>query len=410
MVLAALAVLVMVAGACGGPAGRSATSTTSGNRTTTTAHGHSTTTSTSAPGTTTTGGGGATGRTVPAGGPVPAGFEPVSFTAVSASDYWLLGTAPCHNPVCTSIVRTTDGGAHFVGLPAPVSPLQGSGSINTLRFADLFDGYAFSQTLTGGSHPFWDTHDGGEHWTEVNLPEVLAFGTGGGYAFVLTGTCPTGSCSNVTLRRSQVSTDDWAPVSEPLGNVALPVDMTVHGTSVWVDGTAPQSGSASPTAQRVLLRSTDAGAHWTRGKSPCFPGLGGSMQATAATVVWAVCPTGMLAAAFRSTNAGATWTRLHTPQMPNSSQLAPADDTTAVLAPGGNTQGLLRTTDGGATFHQVMPPPSQNDFWLFIGFTDASTGSAILSVYTTVAQVSHEQLWRSVDSGVTWKGPVAITQ
>lgn len=411
MVLAAVGVLAvaLAAAACGGPGDNSATSTTSRNGTTTTAHGHSTTTT--KPATTTTGGGGgATGRTVPAGGPVPPGFGPVSFTAVSAGDYWLLGTAPCHNPVCTSIVRTTDGGAHFVGLPAPVSPLQGSGSINTLRFADLFDGYAFSQTLTGGNHPFWDTHDGGEHWSQVNLPEVLAFGTGTGYVYVLTGTCSTNGCTGLALRRSPVSSDNWSPLSVPLGNAILPVDMAVHGSSVWLDVTMPQSGSSSPTAQRVVVRSTDAGAHWTRQKSPCVPGLGGSLEATSAAVVWAVCPTGMMAAAYRSTNAGATWTRLNTPQMPNSSQLAPADDSTAVLAPGGNTQGLLRTADGGASFHQVLAPPSPTDFWTFVGFTDRATGSAILSTYTTAAQVSHGQLWRSVDGGVTWKGPVAIQQ
>ena len=97
--------------------------------------------------------------TVPAGGTVPSGFDPVSFTAVSPSEYWLLGDAPCSNPVCTSIVRTTDGGSHFVGLPAPASPLlEGQGSstgINTLRFADDLDGYAFA-TGSGGrvlGHP-----------------------------------------------------------------------------------------------------------------------------------------------------------------------------------------------------------------------------------------------------------------
>ena len=43
-------------------------------------------------------------------GAVPAGFQPVSFTAVSERDFWLLGTVPCHGGRCTAIVRTTDGG------------------------------------------------------------------------------------------------------------------------------------------------------------------------------------------------------------------------------------------------------------------------------------------------------------
>ena len=104
----------------------------------------------------------------PAGGPVPSGFDPLSFTAISADQYWLLGEAPCSNPVCTSIVRTTDGGAHFVGLPAPTAPITTTGGgINTLRFADTLDGYAFA---TGPGGEFWDTHDGGEQWVAAGVP------------------------------------------------------------------------------------------------------------------------------------------------------------------------------------------------------------------------------------------------
>src|SRR5665213_772581 len=39
----------------------------------------------------------------PAGGPVPSGFEPASVSFISADDGWVLGSAPCSNPVCTSI-------------------------------------------------------------------------------------------------------------------------------------------------------------------------------------------------------------------------------------------------------------------------------------------------------------------
>src|SRR5579859_2929759 len=100
----------------------------------------------------------------PAGGPVPPGFDPVSFTAISDQEFWLLGTAPCSNPVCTSIVRTTDGGAHFVGIPAPVAPLAlGTRSgVSELRFANSRDGFAGPAAFATGE--IWSTHDGGEHW------------------------------------------------------------------------------------------------------------------------------------------------------------------------------------------------------------------------------------------------------
>src|SRR4051794_21631848 len=59
----------------------------------------------------------------PAGGPVPAGFNGYDLTWVSNDDGWALGTAPCDNRPCTSILRTTDGGKSWVGIPAPRAEL-----------------------------------------------------------------------------------------------------------------------------------------------------------------------------------------------------------------------------------------------------------------------------------------------
>ena len=63
----------------------------------------------------------------PPGGPVPAGFEPQSVTFVSASEGWVLGTAPCAAKPCTSVVRTLNGGRTWQGIPAPVAALSSSG-------------------------------------------------------------------------------------------------------------------------------------------------------------------------------------------------------------------------------------------------------------------------------------------
>src|SRR5439155_13711178 len=59
----------------------------------------------------------------PPGGPVPPGFLAASVTFVSPSNGWVLGSAPCASPPCTSIVRTTDGGHTWKGIPAPRAPL-----------------------------------------------------------------------------------------------------------------------------------------------------------------------------------------------------------------------------------------------------------------------------------------------
>lgn len=359
----------------------------------------------------------------PVGGPVPAGFDPVSFTAVSPNEYWLLGDAPCSNAVCTSIVRTTNGGASFVGIPAPPAPLgtagvgpqsgtavaTSAGGVNTLRFADPLDGYAYSP---GPGGAFWDTHDGGGHWAEPSfLPGrvLLGFGTGAGYAFALVGSCADGSCSSMVLERSPVSSDSWSPVDLPVPAGAAPlVAMAVHGPDLWLSVSASQS-----QPNQLLVVGTGSGGTFATYKSPCYSGLGGRLYATSAQVVWAVCPTGMLAGLWRSTDGGAQWQQLSSVgELPNSAVLAPASDTTAVVAP--SPEGyLLRTTDGGATW-EVVHAGSPGYSWAWAGFTDAATGAA-LEVSGSVPAgwpwphgPFPEQLWRSDDGGATWSGPVSF--
>jgi photosystem II stability/assembly factor-like uncharacterized protein len=362
----------------------------SGSTTTTTTE-HSTTT-TSAPPTTTTS---TTTSGVPAGGPPPSTFDPISFTAVSASDYWLLGAAPCATGECPSIVRTADGGGSFVSLPAPASPIAGTAGVTTLRFATLLDGYAFGGPLG----PFWDTHDGGEHWSQPGLRGVEAFGIGNGYVFAATSICGTGSCPGFALRRSSIGSDDWTDLAlPPAAATAGSVSMTVHGASVWVMVTT----STSTTPSKVIWRSTDSGTSFTSETAPCIPGLGGTAQASSTSVLWAVCPTGMMASSFRSVNGGASWSSIATPEMPNSARIAPAGDTVAVVSTG-STGELLRTSDGGTSFVRVRG--AFPGFWAFLGFTDTSTGSGLLVLSTQASKTPHvpaEQLWRSTDGGVDW--------
>ena len=348
---------------------------------------------------------GAQRTSAPAGGPVPAGFDPVSFTAISADWYWLLGSARCEKRACTAIVRTTDGGRRFVRIPAPPAPLHtgdgSSDSIDTLRFATALDGFAYDaqsmRSAEAASNPIWETRDGGAHWRTLGLRHVLAFTTSGGDVLAVTASCHKGACTRLEVRRTHVGEDHWSSQRLRIGRVEPLVAMTAQGSSLWL--------SLSPTAGRhpdqLLLTSTDTGRTFTRRRSPCFTGLGGVLAASSNSVIWAVCPSGMLAGAFRSADAGATWSPLHTArELANSAQIAPASDTTAILETGDQTE-LLRTTDAGGTFATVYPV--RPGFWTFIGFTDARTAGGLRVI--EIANRSREQLIRSNDGGVHWSAP-----
>jgi hypothetical protein len=307
---------------------------------------------------------------------VPAGFRPLSFTAVSERDFWLLGTVPCDGHRCTSIVRTTDGGRSFTVLTAPTLP--SSGNTPVLRFADHTDGFAF----VPWSGWFFSTHDGGVTWKRLNLGRILGFATGAGKVVVAT---------SGRLESSAVFADAWRSRSLPFPSDGSALDLEARQARLWLLGTR----RGSVPSHDVLARSSDAGRTFVTGVGPCVPGLGGELAPTSGDTVWAVCPTGMSAGAWRSTDGGVHFTRLRTPQLVNSSQLAPASASIAVLDRGVAAR-LLRTTDGGATWKPPSTPGGgTNVFW--VGFTDARVGAALVQTTGTSSA-----LWRTTDGGATW--------
>lgn len=335
--------------------------------------------------------------TTPETHPIAAGFVPLSFTAVSEDDFWLLGSAPCDTGRCTVIARTGDGGTGFTPIAAP--ELQGRGAPGvtpTLRFADRDDGWAF---VTGDGGAFYATHDGGSTWHQLHLGDLVAFASGGGYAYAVTADCTSDGCTDFQFRRARVSGDGWSARAIPFVPDGPVLDLAAHGPNVWLLGT--RAGEASGPHD-LLARSTDAGQTFSVGDGPCFAGLGGDLEPTSASVLWVLCPTGMMAAAARSTDAGITFAPLQTQPLANSARLAPASDTTALLAPDGARTRPLLTTDGGSSWSQPQTPPGAT-FWTWAGFTDARVGAALIATHwDAAAQTELQQLWRTTDGGATW--------
>lgn len=381
-------VVAVIIGSSGGGGGHNAppispaTRTSTQDSTTSTSHGsHSTQTATTQSSSSTQ-----AGFPGPVG-PVPAGLAPRSFTAISDTTWWLMGNAPCSSPPCTSIVRTTNGGRSFVGIPAPrvaISDASSLPGVSQLRFADPLDGFAYGSDL-------YTTHDGGAHWRALHIGAVvlqLAISNGYAYAVVL----PSTHSSAGVLMRAFVGGDDWNK---------LPAAGDVSG-GLWIRGTdvLVQSGAGGAIGTKLLV-SHDSGATFASYAAPS-PGLPCDFEAPAPPVVWAHCATGTESSVWRSSDYGAVFQLAngHAQQQgePNSAEFAAASETAAVV---GYNQ-LSRTGDSGDSYTPVGP---SGLLWEYLGFTDATHGVAI--GFPSSSSAAASRLYYTIDGGLSYH-PVTI--
>lgn len=322
-----------------------------------------------------------TGEPTVSGGPVPAGFRARSVTAMSTSTFWVLGTAPCANPVCTSVVRTDDGGRTFRGLPAPRAALASDRptrrSVGDLRFASGDDGYAFGGAL-------WTTHDGGQRWVRGSLPgsvEHVEAAAGTAWALVRVG-------DSHRLYRSPTSRDTWSRVRLPTSLGGTTADLAVHGSGlVTVVG---GSGDRS-----VSVVSTDGGRTFGTRDRPCDPALGSTVSATGGAL-WMFCATGTQGRPYVSTDDARTWDPVRGAPAggwANSSVVGARSRTTAALASGAR---IYTLTSAGATRPATTAADTGGMSFRFLGFTTPLIGFAV------VGRTSTSALWRTTDGGHTW--------
>ncbi|HEU5269325.1 MAG TPA: hypothetical protein VFU36_05310, partial [Jatrophihabitans sp.] len=337
----------------------------------------------------------------PAGGPVPAGFAGYDLTWVSNQDGWALGTAPCGNPPCTSILRTTDGGASWVGIPAPRAFLEGVDTCDTacdlishLRFANRLVGYAY------GQNALYLTTDGGSSWRQQQ----------GGYAYglevvagsVLRVSAQAPGCApgcNFRVQRAAIGGDSWQDVSLPSGGRQAGAQLAVNGHTVVLATFANTAGGAED-ATAVLFTSRDGGSSWQKVGEPCP--RSGSLEVDTSGVTAA--PDGSISVlcqprmpgrgAFTATSTDGTHFAAGGP-VPGSA----ADAIGAVSAAGlfvlTDRDGLYRSTDSGAHWSKVSAGPPGGRY---IGFESTTVGRVIGGR----AGTGPDGTWTTTDGGRSW--------
>jgi photosystem II stability/assembly factor-like uncharacterized protein len=335
----------------------------------------------------------------PAGGPLPAGFHPVSVTFVSASQGWVLGSATCAGAPCAAIARTTDGGRSWSGIPAPdtsIAPLgQSPSGVSGLRFADASNGWAFGPEL-------WATHDGGATWRTVTLPgataetQVTALETSGGsvQATFLPG---------VLVATSPIADDVWTVSSTMVEAGAGPVPQTqlvLNGTAGWL-----------LQVNRVVVAGARlAAGAWEAWRPPCLDAVGPAMLAAASDRdLVAACDVGLWGTPigvhlYSSSDAGASFAEVPG-RLPvfDLQAIATPPGSKAVLV-GGSLSGvgsaLVASLDGGPSWNVV--DVAQGGTFSELGFTTSDQGVAITSAVDGTVE-----LVMTRDGGRTW-APVPI--
>jgi photosystem II stability/assembly factor-like uncharacterized protein len=132
--------------------------------------------------------------------------NPVSLSFTSARDGWALGEDGCGLKAwCLTLARTTDCARTWSAVTAP----SGVGRITTpsyrfggpgqfsVTFANRVDGWIYGwitlPTAVASVPRLWSTHDGGRHWSSVDLAAigvqtpVLALAASAGRAYLIGG-------------------------------------------------------------------------------------------------------------------------------------------------------------------------------------------------------------------------------
>ena len=298
-------------------------------------------------------------------------------------------------------MRTQDSGASWAPITAPravvangdgmIDCLNAPACINNLRFGSAQAGYAYSPSL-------FHTLDGGRSWQqEGGAVPILGLEYAGQSAFRVAGYGATYGCTGgCHIQRAAVTGAPWRETGIVVARQAAWI-VPEGSQRVYVFGLAnPAGGAQGKKADMYYTR--NAGASWQSRVDPC-PGASYTVGvATAPTWhITMLCRTdgGAPTVLIRSDDGGITF---HAPiPVPFEFGLTAGSATTlSGLASGSGGQQVETTFDGGAHWRLTLTCPLGlypfNEV-LALGYQDWHTAHVICPEST---------VWRSGDGGATW--------
>jgi photosystem II stability/assembly factor-like uncharacterized protein len=338
----------------------------------------------------------------PTGTAIPTGFRAQSLSWVSPQQGWMLGSGPCGQTTCTTVVGTTDGGGTWNTLGTMSAPLtlERQRGVTQIRFADALHGWAFWPSL-------WATSDGGVTWKRQvppgggRLVPALAGDSDAVYAVV--SPCRLNHLCHYApaLWRTTDDGGSWAqvPVSLPRYQGAV---LAVHGLVAYL--VVP----ALPGSGEDVLDVTVDGQNWSARPDPCDPSNDETLVDVAPisdTKVALLCVgdpgfSHAVKRVLRSDDAGQTTQPAGTTPLPGIvSELAAAPDGTLVVESWSDGSWIYRNAGG----HSWTTPVSLADLgqgWNDIVFTTDQVGWVVHG--PAASPWLPGELWETQDGGVTW--------